>query len=515
MLVNRARLIGALSAATIPGSCLILTTPAAASSTPGYDCVVDTPPQGANPQVQPIQVCASFDKSNYASGDVVKATVSVKNLGTATAPGVTVLPERITGSDQIISQASGPLISDNIGPDLAPGDTVISEVEGYAADPASGLVTFTAPVYQFVNNLGQPFGDSVSITSSVMRTTGNYSGVVFADGNGNNSVDPGEGMAGVQVTLSGPFKGINGNPPQNYTATTDANGEFNLIGLPTGQYSASAAPPSGWYVQAANGGTVTVGSTDSSPDLYEATPSPVPLKASMTFDKTSYHAGDTANVTLTLTNTSANPLYGVESECDPPAEDGVLLGVGDGWDQFGLPGITVPANQTLTFHLSEIVPVEEAGDITGKYAADCLFSPFAGYELDTAAEASAVATILPPDIPTTNFVANIINDDADATGLLLGLHLVDPVSPDIVAGGFFGFGTGSTVTVGQGTWDIALDPGGYGANDWEFAPGQATTIDTTKLIPGQTVDIHVIPKTHLAPPTPPATYVLPHPGIRH
>ncbi|HJP74178.1 MAG TPA: hypothetical protein VJ914_07915 [Pseudonocardiaceae bacterium] len=88
MLVNRARLIGALSAAVIAASGLILATPASASSTPGYACVVDTPPQGANPQIQPIQVCASFDKSNYASGDVIKATVSVKNLGTAPAPDV-------------------------------------------------------------------------------------------------------------------------------------------------------------------------------------------------------------------------------------------------------------------------------------------------------------------------------------------------------------------------------------------------------------------------------------------
>lgn len=512
MLANRARLVGALSAAGIAASGLILVTPASASSTPGYACVVDTLPQGANPQVQPIQVCASFDKSNYASGDVVKATVSVKNLGTAPAPGVTILPSAITGSDQLISNPVGPLMTNGIGPDLAPGDTIVSEVDGYAADPASGAVTFTAPVYQFVNDTGQPFGDPVSITSSVMRTTGNYSGVVFADGNGNHSVDPGEGMAGVQVTLSGPFKGINGNGPQNYTATTDANGAFTLTGLPTGQYSASVTPPSGWYVHPANGGTVTVTNTDSSPDLYEATPSPVPLKASMTFDKTSYHAGDTANVTLTLTNTSANPLYGVEKECDPPAENGELLGVGSGWDQFDAPGITVPADQTLTFHLSEIIPVDEAGEITGKYTAVCLFSPFAGYEIDPAAQASVEATLLAPDIPTTNFVLNVVEDESGAG--MLSLHLVDPTTGDIVAGGLLGSGTSNPETVAQGTWNIAIAPGSYGTDNWQFAPGQSTTIDTTKLTPGQTVDVHVVPKTPLAPPTPPAAFVLPHPGIR-
>ncbi|HEY4024744.1 MAG TPA: hypothetical protein VGM75_39070, partial [Pseudonocardiaceae bacterium] len=68
MLVNRARLIGALSAALIAGSGLIVTTPASAAPTLGYACVVDTPDQSVFPQMQPIQVCASFDKSVYASG---------------------------------------------------------------------------------------------------------------------------------------------------------------------------------------------------------------------------------------------------------------------------------------------------------------------------------------------------------------------------------------------------------------------------------------------------------------
>ncbi|HJP74177.1 MAG TPA: hypothetical protein VJ914_07910 [Pseudonocardiaceae bacterium] len=319
-------------------------------------------------------------------------------------------------------------------------------------------------------------------------------------------------MAGVQVTLSGPFKGINGNPPQNYTATTDANGEFTLTGLPTGQYSASVVSPSGWLVQPPNFQHVTVSDTAGSPDLYEATPSPLPLTASMVFDKTSYHAGDTANVTLTLTNTSVNPLYGIVEECDPAGEDGELIGVGNGWDQFDAPGITVPANQTLTYHLSEIVPVEEAGDITGKYGAGCEFGPFSDGGLDTVF-ASTVATILPPDIPTTNFVAKLVDDDPHGFGIP-NLQLRDPASQDVVAGGFFGFGTGSPITVAQGTWNIAMS--WFGSSGWQLAPGQPTTLDTTTLTPGQTVTIHVVPTTpDLAPPTPPATYVLPHPGIRH
>ena len=504
MLVNRARLVGALSAASIAAVGLIIATPASADPTPGYACVVDTPPAGANPQVQPIQVCASFDKASYGSGDVVKATVSVQNLGTAPAPDVTLWTTSITGSDHIIGNPEGSLIQfGGMGPTLAPGDTTVSEVDGYAANPASGQVTFTASVMEFINNGGQPFGAPVSITSSVTPETGDYRGVVFADGNGNSNPDSGEGLANVQVTLSGPFQGINGNKAQKYTATSDANGDFDLTGLPAGQYSASVTSPSGWYIQPANGGNVTVGTTTGSPDLYEATPAPVPLKASMAFDQSSYHAGDTANVTLTLTNTGATTLYGVDDECDPPAEDGVLLGVGNGWDQLRSPGITVPANQTVTLHLSEIVPVEEATDITGKYEADCLFAPFTGYRVDSV-EASAVATILPPAVPTTNFVVKVVDDDQSGGGTP-SLHLVDPATQDIAAGGFFGAGSGNTISIAQGTWNIALSPWYPGDGHWQLAPGQSATLDTSTITPGQVVEIHVVPNVQLAPPAPPAS----------
>ncbi|HEV3358153.1 MAG TPA: SdrD B-like domain-containing protein [Pseudonocardiaceae bacterium] len=501
MLIIRPRLGGALSAAFILSSSLVLAIPASADATPGYDCVVDTPYQGANPQLQPIQVCASFDKANYSSGDTVKATISVKNLGTAPAPRVTIWPMTITGTDHVTGNPQGPLITNGFGPTLAPGDTVVSEVDGYAADPASGTVTFSAPVYQFLGNgSGNAFGDPVSITSAVTAATGNYSGVVFADGNGNGSPDSGEGLAGVQVTLSGPFSGINGNSAQNYSATTDANGAFGLTGLPAGRYSASVANPAGWYVQPAHGGTVTVSAADTGPDRYEATPSPTPLTASMSFDQTSYHAGDTVNVTINLTNTSATTLRGVQAECDPAAQDGVLIGAGKGWNQLRNPGVTVLANHTLTLHLSEIIPVEEAGDITGKYEADCLFQPFVGYRAN-APEASASATLLAPSVPTTTFKVNIVNDDPRNIGGTPGLHLLDPATRDIVAGGFFGFGTGATVAVAQGTWDIALGSSANGP--FRLASGQACTLDTASIASGQTVDIHVVPVTQLAPPTPP------------
>ncbi|HEY4023176.1 MAG TPA: hypothetical protein VGM75_31115, partial [Pseudonocardiaceae bacterium] len=202
--------------------------------------------------------------------------------------------------------------------------------------------------------------------------------------------------------------------------------------------------------------------------------------------------------------------YGVQADCNPAAEDRVLLGIGNGWNQLTNPGITVPGNQTVTLHLSEILPVDEAGDITGKYAADCVFQPFVGYQL-SGPEATAVATVLPPDIPTTNFTLKVINDD-DPQVAGSPVQLLDPATQDVVAGGLFGLGSGSTVTVGRGTLDIVPGWRSFDGYSEELAPGQPNTLDTSTITPGQTVDIHVVSNTQLAPPTPPTQWALPHPA---
>ncbi|HEY3609711.1 MAG TPA: hypothetical protein VGL06_19575, partial [Pseudonocardiaceae bacterium] len=150
-------------------------------------------------------MCASFDKASYSSGDVVKLTVSATNVGTGTAPGVAMWQQDTSGSDGWTGNPVGGLITNETGEDLPAGDTIVSEVDGYAADPASGVVAFSGSVIQFQpNGPGSTFGAPVTISSSVTPATGDYGGVVFADGNGNGQPDPGEGLAGGQITLTGP-----------------------------------------------------------------------------------------------------------------------------------------------------------------------------------------------------------------------------------------------------------------------------------------------------------------------
>lgn len=500
MFITRVRLSGALVATCLIGGGLVPAVPAVADSLPPYACVVETPYDGSPAAFQPLRVCASFDKAGYSSGDVVKLTVSATNIGTATAPGVTMWQLNTSGSDHWTGNPVGPLIANDIGEDLPAGDTVVSEVDGYAAAPASGVVTFSGSVYQFQpGGSGSAFGDPVSISASVTPATGDYSGVAFVDDNNSGRPDPGEGLAGAQIKLTGPYDGINGNPAQTYTATSDAQGDVRLAGLPAGSYWVEATGPNGWYIPPGHDGQATVDSGSGTvPALFPATPTPFPLRASISFDKTSYRTGDAAQVTINLTNTSNSDLHGVQAQCNPGGESEGMWGMGAGWDVLGAPGVTVPAGQTSTLHLSEVVP---ADSITRVFL-DCVFSPNPGYEFGGVPEASASATVSAPADPV-NFTVQVVDDDPLGGPVYCPFDLLDSASQDPMLNPI---GDGGPVTgLPAGTYDIDIASESCGMT---LAPGQSAVLNTADITNGQTVDIHVVRTTPLAPPAPPLAAVL-------
>jgi PKD repeat protein len=506
MFTTRVRLSGALVATCLIGGGLVLAVPAAADSLPPYGCVVEAPFPGDSGGFQPIRVCASFDKGGYSSGDVVKLTVSATNVGTATAHGVAMWQLNETGSDKWTGNPAGPLLTNDTGEDLPVGDTLVSEVDGYAADPASGVVTFSDSVYQFrPDGTGSTFGDPVSIGASVTAATGDYSGVAFKDNNSSGQLDPGEtGLAGAQITLNGPFDGINGNPAQTYTATSDAQGAFRLTGLPAGRYWVDATGPNGWYVRPGPDAQAVVdGSSGTNPDPFAATPNPLPLRATVSFDKTSYRAGDAAQVTINLTNTSSNDLHDIQAQCNPSGDNDGMWGEGAGWDALDVPGLTVPAGQTTTLHLSEIVPADAVGGITDKVYLDCFFGPNPGYELDGVAQAGTSATVSAPAKPV-NFTVQLVGVDPLDSPMSCFVNLLDPASQDPMFNLLHGPGPVSNLPAG--TYDVSVSK--FGSCGWTLAPGQSTVLNTADITNGQTVDIHVVRTTPLTPPAPPLAAVL-------
>lgn len=190
----------------------------------------------------------------------------------------------------------------------------------------------------------------------------------------------------------------------------------------------SATGPSGWFVRPGSDGQATVdGASGNDPVPFPATPTPFPLQASLSFDKSSYRAGDAAQVTINLTNTSSSDLHGVQAQCNPSGEGDGMWGVGAGWNVLQAPGITVPAGQTITLHLSEVVPVNAVDGMADQVFLDCLFGPNPGYELNGVPEADAFAAVTAPANPV-NFTVRLVDDDPVGGLVTCGFDLLDPAA---------------------------------------------------------------------------------------
>lgn len=511
MLTARARLSGALVVTCLIGSGLVLAAPqAAADATPGFGCVVEAPFAGAPAAFQPIRVCASFDKSSYLSGDVVKLTVSATNLGTGTAPGVEMDDPDRSGSFSADRLAEGPLLTDGVGTDIPAGATIVSEVDGFDSDPASGAVTFSGRVDQFQpDGTGSSFGDPVTISSSVTPATGNYGGLVFVDGNNSGQPDPGEGLAGARITLTGPDQG-DGNLPPSFTTTSDAQGAFRFTGLPAGHYEVGATGPNGWFVRPGRDARAVVDAdSGADPVPFPATPNPFPLRAGVSFDKTSYQEGETAQITVNLTNTSSSDLHGVQAQCNPGGDGDGMWGVGAGWEALDAPGVTVPADSTTTLHLAEDVPAGTVGGVPGGIFLDCIFGPNPGFELDGVPQASAHAAVTAATDPVS-FTLRFVSDNPLDGPVNCPINLLDPANQDPLLG-LLDRGAATVSDLPAGTYDIAdtvADTVVGAGCDFTLAPGQSSVLNTADITDGQTVDVHVVRTTPLALPSEPIAAAL-------
>lgn len=91
-------------------------------------------------------------------------------------------------------------------------------------------------------------------------------GSVWLDRNRNGEKDAGEGLAGVEVTLSESVN-IRG-PLGSWTAITDAEGRYEFSGVPEGSYTLTVHDPHGRVPTISRGVTVTAGATELPPLIY-------------------------------------------------------------------------------------------------------------------------------------------------------------------------------------------------------------------------------------------------------
>ncbi len=438
-------------------------------------------------------MCASFDKSAYRSSELVKLTLTVTNLGKATATRVALNLNGAQGNYQFYANLPG--LFGPSGLNIPAGDTATSALNGYEYDPTVGRVN----VEQNIAQSGRTYGAPIDVAASVTQMVSNYSGVVYVDANGNGQPDPGEGLAGVRVTLNGPYDGVKQNvgaPPVNQI--TGSDGSFDFTNLPGGLYYVDAEPPSGLVINWPAGGDALFMVDGSADDTGVAIPATAPLSNTLTvtaaFDQSSYHVGDPAGITFTLKNTGSTAISGIQPSCDHSGNHNEVAGTGQGWSGLTGSGIDLAAGATTTVHETELVPTGAAQPNTNDVVVDCYFGPNAVYTFNGYPEATASAAAVAPTGPTVDFTIQLVDDNPVGGEPSIGTTLLDHLTQDPMAHGeedvdlpdaeaFFG--------VPAGTYDLRLPSG------WAVAPGHSRQLSTANIASGSTVEIHALPVTQL------------------
>lgn len=309
-----------------------------------------------------LKVTATLDKASYASHEIAKATLTITNNGTVTAETV----KRVWSIGLQIDEAQwGDLGVGKLGIRLAPGASHTFQVSGWISDFRNGQLDFWG---QFAGQDDANWQDNYfSAKAGVTATRGSVGGLVYADKNRNDRFDGGEQIDGGVVTLYG------GAPNESYQTTSNVDGRWSFPDLPSGQYSAWYQLPGGWIVRGQQQFFLEPGKPV---DLSAGATRPYSesLTASMTLDKDSYTVGETATISVTLTNIGDRAINGIKAACNRIG-DSNHLGEDPSWGplRWDGTGVDLAVGQAKSLTVTEKVP--QGAKIVGKVVVSCDFEP--------------------------------------------------------------------------------------------------------------------------------------------
>ncbi len=319
----------------------------------------------AEQAVADLQVSVKFDRPEYAWGEALSLTVAVRNAGDAPANQIRFAAEPFgmylsTGVDDLVSR-----------PSLAPGETKTIKLGATQESQAGDRVGLTLRAYVEGGTDKAPNDNESRAEAKIVRNSGELSGVVYEDKNGNGAADPGENLTGyAQIKLTG-------GPDFPGSATSLYDGRFSLWGVPAGTYQAriSGYDPRN-QIAIKPGQFIVVKSGESTNVALQVAPA---LSRSMrvagySFDKPKYAKGDAISVTVNLTNTGTAPISGLVAVCDPENDPATLDGTADGWGELrpDRGGITIGVGETKAVTITDTVP--DVDYPTGKVYFACVFS---------------------------------------------------------------------------------------------------------------------------------------------
>ncbi|GAB3002728.1 hypothetical protein GCM10027184_69480 [Saccharothrix stipae] len=309
------------------------TDPAAADPAPG---TVD------------LSITVAFDRPEFFVDENVTARARVTNTGTATARGV-----------QLFSTAN----LENTDWDGFPADRQVDvepgqALEGTLSSPvktADSPLTLTVTVRSSGPDANEA-DNTATATTLITVQRGGFTGIVYGDRNGNTVMDTDEALADFHVMVVGL------RPGGPYSTMTDSTGRFTFRDLPRGDYQ-TWFDRGEWYFPPLE---VHVDGVDD-PDVVIRGALPVPdvLTAEARFDRTTYRMGDTARLSLVLTNGGSIPVPGVTAVCQSNTATPPDLG------DLATVGVTVAAHSTSTISVS--IPIDDQVVDGGALVVQCTF----------------------------------------------------------------------------------------------------------------------------------------------
>jgi hypothetical protein len=411
-----------------------------------------TAQQQADQPKADIGVSIKFDKSAYNSGDQVTGSITITNRGAALVPAVRLVASPTNLKWQIKDAES--IWLNGPGVPIAPGANEVRTFTGTILDPTKPIAAVAIVRLYEPDDL--TFRDDT--TATVTPDKGAVDGNLYFDANGNGHYDQGEGLAGVKITIS------DGTPSHaKPTQTTDKDGHFAFTGLATGTYVASYEGLNGFVTDGANW---TVDDQGKPLFVQARHPNTDTLKATVALGATTYAPGDTAKITVKLTNSGDQPLSGITESCNAFGHPNQLNGVGDGWGDLrqGKAGVTVAAHSTLTVDVTEQVPAE-AGD-WGFTGLECAFGNSYGTVFTNFAIASVPGAVIPTAVLNLVYDKNKDGHRAPVAGVKV--YLTDDVTKKVVADAVtdsagnatFASLPASLYEIGLvGPWQVAADQG--------------------------------------------------------
>ncbi|PXY32261.1 CARDB domain-containing protein [Prauserella muralis] len=355
---GRVRRATCATAAAFAVSAAVLAPAAGAQETGGASSSAPSAP-ASGPD---LQVKATVPGGPYVVGEQVRLTVTITNAGDAAATDVRgdVQHDGQLGSYFFVPESEW----EELGPHgpggtIEAGQTRTVHLNGRLGDWDGGEPVITVSVQTpGETNPADNTAADLPLPTVAPGTTDTVGGVVYGDANGNRALDPGEELSGVTMSLSA---------DRSLRTTTGDDGRFTFTSVPAGIYSLSTTGtvPGGWDVPGRWNLRVDGSGEHTGLALRGTRPASENLTASITFAKATYQPGDTARLTITLTNTGPHDVSGIKAFCNRSGEGPHLRGWDDTehWGQLAPTGtgVTVAAGDTATFDVTGTVPAW-AGD---------------------------------------------------------------------------------------------------------------------------------------------------------